>query len=156
MKDISLIYLRSHLSPYSIVDSASVLIDSVSLSGTCYFSAQSGNYYIAVKHRNSIETWSANPVAISFTTTNYDFTIGSSQAFANNVVFKFGKWCTYSGDVNQDASINLNDVILVYNNANNFVTGYSATDVTGNNITDLSDLLITFNNANSFVVKITP
>ena len=32
-----------------------------------------GNYYIVVKHRNSIEVWSKNPVAFGSAAVNYDF-----------------------------------------------------------------------------------
>ena len=62
----------------------------------------------------------------------------------------------YSGDQNQDGSVNLTDVVNVYNNANTFVNGYVASDMNGDNITDLSDLVITSNNASAFVAKVTP
>ena len=43
--------------------------------GIFYFppSASIGNYYVVVKHRNSLETWSKNAIAFS-SNTFYDFT----------------------------------------------------------------------------------
>ncbi len=57
----------------------------------------------------------------------------------------------YSGDVDQEGSINLSDVIDVYNNSLDFLTGYLNTDVNGDNVTDLTDLLITYNNSLLFI-----
>ncbi|HPI54653.1 MAG TPA: putative metal-binding motif-containing protein, partial [Chitinophagaceae bacterium] len=45
----------------------------------------SNSYYIVIRHRNSIETWSANPVLI-LTNTMYDFTTAASQAYGNNQI----------------------------------------------------------------------
>ncbi len=158
IKDKSKIFLRSSVSPYQVVDTASVEIDSLTLSGACFFTnASSGNYYIAVTHRNSIETWSKNPVAFTAgDMTSYDFTTSSSKAYGNNLVLKFGKWCTYSGDVNQDGNIDVVDVSQVDNDVFNFVAGYVNTDVNGDNIDDANDLAIVDNNAFNFVSKITP
>jgi len=59
------------------------LIDSVSLTGYFAFkNAPSGTYYISLKHRNSIETWSKSG-GIVFTMNslmNYDLTSSASQA----------------------------------------------------------------------------
>ena len=39
---------------------------------------------------------------------------------------------------------------------NNFVSGYAASDVTGDSEVDLSDLLVSYNNTGKFVMKIIP
>ena len=90
--------------------------------------ATNGNYYLVVKHRNSIETWSASGIAvIPGSSENYDFTNASSKAFGNNMLqidsspLRFG---TYSGDENQDGAVNLSDIVNVNNNATAFVNGY--------------------------------
>ncbi len=62
----------------------------------------------------------------------------------------------YSGDVNQDGSVDGLDLSLVDNDAFNFVTGYVSTDVNGNNFTDALDLAVADNNAYNFVSKVTP
>jgi len=66
--------LHASTSPYSLVESVKGIIK---IDGTCALSFSSSrtgsSYYIAVKHRNSIETWSKLPVAFT-STTSYDFT----------------------------------------------------------------------------------
>jgi len=47
-------------------------------------------------------------------------------------------------------------VLLVYNGAIAFQTGYVPGDVNGNNIVDLADILITYNNAAAFVTVLKP
>jgi len=90
---------------------------------------------------------------------SYDFTPTANKAYGSNQVLvdaspvKFG---IYSGDVNQEGNVDLTDLLLVYNDAGTFVTGYVKTDVNGDNITDLSDVIITSNNAGKFVVKEIP
>ncbi len=150
--------IRQSTAPYAIVQT---LKDDLDSAGKEYF-VEGGlftSYYVAVKHRNSIETWSSNPLMFFYGNNNYDFSTASSKAFGNNMKLiddspvRYG---FYSGDVVSDGAINLTDVIAVYNDANAFATGYINSDVTGDNITNLDDLLITSNNANAFITKITP
>ena len=155
-KDLFTVYLRSNVSPYSLIDSAKSIIDSISLTGLFTFAnAISGTYYIDVKHLNSIETWSKTGgelLLTNGTNYNYDFSTASSQAFGNNLNLKGGKYCIYSGDVNQDGFITLFDVIPIYNDATNFVTGrFIKTDLTGDNIVDLTDVTLCYNNSSNFI-----
>jgi len=158
MRDTVTAFLRRTSSPFAKVDSAKAVIDSITFTGAFHFNnASSGSYYIEITHRNSIETWSKTAVSINTgSTSDYDFTNSVAKAFGNNLILKGTKYCIYSGDVNQDGFVNLSDVILVYNDGANFVTGYKNTDVTGDNVSDLSDLIITFNNSSLFVSKIIP
>ncbi|MEO8447576.1 MAG: hypothetical protein ABI528_08780, partial [bacterium] len=58
-KDTVRTYLRSNVSPFQKIDSSKAVIDSSTLTGSFSFvNASSGTYFIQVKHRNSIETWS--------------------------------------------------------------------------------------------------
>ncbi|MEP7145536.1 MAG: hypothetical protein ABI792_00865 [bacterium] len=66
------------------------------------------------------------------------------------------RYAIFSGEVNQDGSLNLTDIILISNNAANFFNGYINTDLNGDNFTNLTDILIAYNNSNSFVSKVTP
>ncbi len=66
------------------------------------------------------------------------------------------RFAIYSGDVIQDGVINLNDIVLIFNNSANFVNGYVVTDVNGDNVTNLNDILIAFNNSNKFVIRKIP
>ncbi|MBK8554001.1 MAG: hypothetical protein IPL53_24320 [Ignavibacteria bacterium] len=157
-EDTVTVIVRSPLIPYNILDSARVVLNKNGYALANFFDISSGIfYYLVVKHRNSIETWSKS--VIQFETGNpitYDFTTSKTKAYGDNMIYKDGDYCFYSGDVNQNSSIDLTDVTLVYNNSNIFAAGYLATDVTGDNITDLSDVVLTHNNSNAFVVRRRP
>jgi hypothetical protein len=158
MSDTVRVYLRNTFAPFTIVDSSKGILDSLTFRSAFQFTnAASGNYYLHLKHRNSLETWSKTGVAyVMDSTINYDFTFAAEQAFGNNEVLKGTKYCLYSGDVDQSGLIDLVDVITINNASSAFTTGYVATDVNGNRIVDLVDVLIASNNANSFIAKKTP
>ena len=119
--------------------------------------AYRGSYYIAVKHRNSIETVSATPVSLSSGAFSYNFTTAASKAYGNNMVqMADGKWAFYGGDVNQDGIIDGSDFSPVDNKSGLFSMGYLAEDVNGDGLVDGSDMAITDNNAFLFVSVATP
>jgi hypothetical protein len=66
------------------------------------------------------------------------------------------RFAVYSGDVNQDGTVDLTDIVLCFNDANAFTSGYVNTDLNGDDFVDLTDITIAYNNSNSFVSKITP
>jgi len=150
--------LRSSTSPYNTIDVSKTVITSGTGFGTFEFlSAPSGSYYIAVKHRNSLETWSASPISMSAGGSyNYSFTTSASQTYGNNTVLKLGRYCNYSGDVNQDGFINLIDVDSTYNGSGSFLSGYEVTDLNGDNIVGLVDVLIAYDNSAGFVLVMKP
>ncbi|MBK8550150.1 MAG: hypothetical protein IPL53_03475 [Ignavibacteria bacterium] len=155
------VYLRNAAAPYAIVDSASGVIDSISFTDQFTFSnAPSGSYYLVVKHFNSIETWSRNGGEVlkaEGTVYNYDFTNVSSKAYGNNMILAGTKWCIYTGDVNQEGIVDLTDMISIYNDASNFVTGsFIVTDLNADNTVDLTDIVYADNNSSAFVHKVTP
>jgi len=158
MRDTAIVYLRNSSSPYALVDSAKSIIDSVTYTGSFLFSnAGTGTYYLQTKHRNSLETWSKTPQFYTLGTgLSYDFTDNITKAFGNNMIQKSSKFCLYSGDVTQEGTIDLTDVILINNNATSFVTGYVNTDVNGNSIVELNDILIAYNNSAEFVAVVKP
>ncbi|MCB0726337.1 MAG: hypothetical protein KDD00_02660, partial [Ignavibacteriae bacterium] len=158
MSDTVRVYLRNSATPYAIVDSSIGIIDSLTFKSAYQFpNAPSGSYYLQLKHRNSLETWSKNPVIyFQDTTLNYDFTFAATQAFGNNEILKGTKYCIYSGDVTQNGFIDLTDVVQINNDANAFKTGYQVSDANGNSIVGLDDVLIAYNNSLNFVSKKTP
>lgn len=114
------------------------------------------SYYITVKHRNSLETVSANPVAFISGTINQAFD-QPSQVFGGNLLqMSGGEYAIYGGDVNQDGSVDTADMTPVDNDASNFATGYLTTDVNGDGTVDTGDMTIVDNNAAGFVTAITP
>jgi hypothetical protein len=162
IKDTVKAYLHNNSSPYNVVDSAIGVIDSVTFTGSFnFFNASNGTYYIVIKHRNTIETWSKSggETFVAGTIMNYDFTNAANKAFGDNmkqVDFSPVRFGIYSGDVNQDGVIDGSDGSLIDNDAFNFVFGYVVSDLTGDNVTDGSDAAIADNNAFNFVQKITP
>jgi hypothetical protein len=67
------------LAPYGLVTSRKGPINT-SGNGLFIFPAIfSGNsYYVVIKHRNSIETWSKQPISLPLGGSNYNFTISGS------------------------------------------------------------------------------
>lgn len=77
-----------------------------SLSVTFPADAAGNSYYIVLKHRSSLQLWSANPVLIS-ESTDYDFSTGLDQAYTDGsfepmATLAPGVYGMYSGDLNQD------------------------------------------------------
>ena len=145
--------------PDIIIDSGKFVIDSLNFKGYVLFSkAPSGNYYIHLKHRNALETWSREGGIdyVKGVTYNYNFTTSSSQAYGSNEVLKGTKYCLYSGDITDFDIIDLNDLVPVYNDLRNYVTGYKNTDLTGDRFVDLADLLVIYQNSSGFVRRKAP
>lgn len=159
VRDTFRVYLRNSNSPYAIVDSSKALIDSVTLKGGfVMLNAPTGSYYIVIKHRNGLETWSKTN---GFNLTrgavmNYDFTTSALQAYGNNLKQTGTKFCMYSGDVNGDGVIDSDDLSIIENDSYNFAGGYLASDLTGDGIADAGDMAIADNNTFNFVQAIRP
>jgi len=121
----------------------------------------SGNpFWVAVKHRNSIQTWSKT--ALDFTSNiSYNFSTGLSQAYDdgfNPPMKDVGSsvFALYGGDVNQDGTVDgldMNDVDL---DASTFAFGYNVTDVTGDGATDGLDMNIVDFNSSLFLFYAQP
>lgn len=156
--DTVTLQLRNSVSPFGIIASKkSLLTPGIGYGSFDFAGIPAGSYYLAVKHRNSIETWSSSPVAVSpGGSYNYSFTQSAAQTYGSNAVLKLGRYCIYSGDVNQDRAIDASDYSQIDNDAFNFVSGYVTTDVTGDNTVDASDASIVDNNSFAFVGVITP
>jgi len=119
------------------------------------------SYYLHIAHRNSIETWSADPVTFDLLSgcIEYDFTVDPDAAYGSNEIQVDDiplRFAMYGGDVNQSGSVDGTDLALVDNDAANFVVGYVVTDLTGDDVVDASDYAIADNNAASFIVVIRP
>jgi len=162
IRDSVKIYLRNINSPYAVVDSAKSVIDSVNLTGSFLFNnAPTGTYYLQVKGRNCLETWSktGGESFVAGTAFTYNFTTASTQAYGSNMLqvdaspVRYG---VYSGDVNQDGTVDATDVSTIDNDASNFVSGYVVTDLTGDNFVDGTDFVIADNNAANFVSVVRP
>ncbi|MFZ1322761.1 MAG: hypothetical protein WAT71_14485 [Ignavibacteria bacterium] len=152
-------FLRNSVSPYNLVDSAIALLDSNTLQAFLTFRfIPAGNYYLVMKYKNSIETWSrSGGENIQYGTTyQYDFTDNINKAYGNNLFLKGSKYCLYSGDVDRSGFIDISDMSRIYNDGTNFLTGEVVTDLNGDRFVDIDDLAIADNNVFSFIGMIRP
>ncbi|MBK6537329.1 MAG: hypothetical protein IPG09_05975 [Ignavibacteria bacterium] len=159
MRDTARFYLRNAYSPFAIVDSGKTTVDSVTYTGTITFAnAPSGTYYIVVKGRNLLETWSkaGGEIYTRGTPFTYNFTTAITQAYNSNIKLVGSKYCNYNGDLDQDGIIDVSDVSLVDNASFNGLTGYVTEDVTGDYFVDVSDVSIVDNNSFSGVQVAAP
>lgn len=160
VQDTIYAYLRDTIPPFAVVSTSKAFCSTI---GAANFSFGNinylQNYYLQISHRNTIETWASSTVHFNESTSFYRFDVtdtsvlGSNELIVETSPVRYGM---YSGDVNQDDAIDLNDILQINNDANIFVSGYEITDVTGNNLTDLDDVLIAYNNATAFVAAVVP
>jgi hypothetical protein len=132
-----------------------------------------GNYYIVVRHRSSVETWSAAPVSFSGIVTGYDFTTPDGKAWGSGPQKKVETgqdvYAMFSGEVtdvsmspsgSQDGYIDIFDNTLVFNYAQGSLYGYVPEDITGvspaggpcpDGFIDIFDMAMIFNNMQNSV-----
>ena len=148
-------YLRNACSPFEIIDSSVIISSDSSFTNTFIFNnAPSGKYYIVYKTINCIETYSragGDSLYKRYTENHYDFSTSITQAFGNNLTLTDSLYCLFSGDVDQDGAIDVNDLIDVYNSSVMFNQGNSPCDLNRDGITDLNDILVAANNTINFV-----
>lgn len=122
--DDILVEVRNSVSPFGVIASTTTRLKT---NGTavCNFGTLIGNYYIVVKHRNGMQTWSKNPVSFSSGSVNYNFSTAATQAYGDNMK-NLGSniWGIYSGDIFQDENIDLLDLSDLQNDITNFLRGY--------------------------------
>jgi hypothetical protein len=149
------IVLHQSVSPYGIVAIRRAAMNINGIAAMSFPSTLTGTYYIAVKHRNLIETWSAT--AVSLSTGLYDFTTAANKAYGSNqVLVETGKWGMYSGDVNSDENIDLIDMSLIEDDVSNFLYGFLPTDINGDGNVDLIDMYYPELNTSSFIYSTHP
>ena len=160
VQDTMIIYLREFVSPYAIVDSSKRFFG---LSGNAVYSfantLNDHRYFIQLKHRNSIETWSSTGLSFRNSEGFYNFSGAASLAFGGNQIQVDNspvRFAIFGGDVNQDGVVDATDAGAIDNDAFSFITGYVNTDLTGDDVVDASDAAIADNNAFNFVTAITP
>ncbi|MEP0862402.1 MAG: endonuclease/exonuclease/phosphatase family protein [Ignavibacterium sp.] len=155
LPDSVTVELRNSNSPYDIVEQKKVLLDANGDVTISLNQAMNNTpYYLVVKHRNSLETWSSNPITFINDASSYDFTTSDNKAFGNNLKLVGSKWCVISGDINQDGIIEISDIINVFTNYVLGVSGYVNTDLNGDTITDMNDVNIVYqNNIQGYSIK---
>jgi hypothetical protein len=150
------IYLADAASPWATVfQSHGLFIKQDGSVQVLVPAAFSGRYYIVITQRQSVETWSAEPVSFTGSTISYDFTSSAGQAYGNNekqlsvTPPAFG---IFSGDITsmsgpKDEYVDIFDNNAVFNAAQLGAFGYIPEDLTGDAFVDIFDNVIVFNNA---------
>lgn len=159
LTDVETITVELHnaTAPYTLVASSTAILKTNG-NATCLFpTASVGSYYIAVKSRNGIQTWSATTQSISNVAITYNFSDAANKAYGNNMknlgggVFGF-----YSGDINQDESIDGTDAPDLFNDINNSEFGVRLTDLNGDGSVDNTDIPLYENNQSFSIFSIHP
>jgi hypothetical protein len=136
------ILLAQGTAPFTFKDTSLALVGSDGMALSVSFAkAISGNYYIVIRHRNHLETWSN--VAMYFSTgnpVNYNFTSSSTQAYCGNMKPVGSVWVLWGGDANQDGFVSPLDYD-VYRPMFGY-SGYMNCDFNGDGFVDGYDLLI--------------
>lgn len=150
--------LHNASSPYAMVETFTGMLQTDGTLACTFTSAVVGNsYYIVLKHRNALETWSGAPVTIS-ASTSYNFSTGAGQAYGNNMVSVGGIWCLYSGDVSLplDGFIDNFDYIIWEADYNSLNSGYLQSDINGSGDIDNFDYIIWEANYNNLIEVVKP
>lgn len=145
VKDTVRVYLANPISPFTLRDSSSAFLDSTGSALISLGKAPNGNYYIVVKHRNHLETWSSTaPSFATGSTSNYDFTTAATKAYGSNMKQVGSVWVLYGGDGNADGFVNPDDYILFRQQFGR--DGYKGSDYNGDGFVDGYDLPIIYSN----------
>ena len=157
--DTITVELHEAFSPFTLVYSTKALLETNGFSDVLFSGtgANGNNYYVVVRHRNSIVTWSATPVAMSNAGVSYDFSSSQTQAAGGNMKDDgSGVFLIYSGDLNQDGSVDFNDYPDLDVGSSNGDIGYLPTDLNGDSSVDFNDYPLIDTNSSLGIIEMTP
>lgn len=116
----------------------------------------SGSNYIVIRHRNALETWSAQPVIMG-PAVNYDFTTSASAAYGDNMIeMSTGQFALRSGDLNGDGLIESEDYTLLGNDVLSILFGYQVSDLNGDGVVESADFSLMENNILQTIFALRP
>jgi hypothetical protein len=155
--DTMLVEWHETFAPYNVVYSTTGIVQTNGHMLLDFPASLNGNpYYIAVKHRTALETWTANPVMMS-SNVSYDFSTSASLAYGNNQrEIASGIWGFYMGDMNQDGVIDGLDFVVWETDNLNFSAGYFVSDLNGDGVVDGLDFLYWESNNLAFIGLMKP
>jgi hypothetical protein len=164
--DTLIIELANSAAPHSILYSQTTTV-SITGYATCTFPASvNGNaYYIVVRHRNALETWSAIPLTFTGTQVSYDFTNALNKAYGNNQYDLLdGNFAFWSGDISdatlgvgfQDGVVESQDYSDLENAIVVTLLGYVVEDLTGDGVVESADYGLLESNIYFTVAAIRP
>jgi hypothetical protein len=142
-----------------LVNSATSILHTNGSASATFLNTPIGSYYIVIKHRNALETWSATTQLVNGNALLYDFSNSISKAYGNNLkLLEPSVYGLYSGDLNQDGYVDIFD-FPIYDAANQSGGAYDGTytviDINGDGYVDIFDYPIyDTNNQNNVQVML--
>ncbi len=148
--DTITVELRGNMSPYPVAATFKGVLDTDGFL-SCKFPSdkQGGTYFIALKHRNALQTWSGDgtdiPTTFSTSTVSYDFSTDATQAYGSNMIeVETGVWAIYSGDIDDANANGFGDGEIEFQDfdawvADNGNTGYLRADLNGDGEVEFLD-----------------
>lgn len=144
--------LHDAQAPYTLLHSTTAMLLTDGTAAATFDTAPNGLFYIAVKNSNAVQTWSAEPQTIGSTPLAYDFSSSVSSAYGDNQIeVETGVFAFYSGDLNQDESVDNSDGVDLTNDIINSEFGVKITDLNGDGSVDNSDAPFFDNNSNNSI-----
>jgi hypothetical protein len=115
------------------------------------------SYYITIKHRNSVATATADTITILANGTSYNFSNAITKAFGDNMVDDGnGVFMIFTGDINQDGSVDFNDYPSLDISSSNGDLGYLPFDLNGDASVDFNDYPVIDVNSSNGIISILP
>jgi hypothetical protein len=140
--DSILVELHEPFYPYALLDSRWTELHTNG-SAVVNFPPMDDTLYVVVKHRNHLETWSAYPQIIHQGSNAIPLHSSANKAFGNNLKsMSAGVWAIFAGDINQDATVDAFDYLLLDPDIISGNFGYLVTDLTGDGIADAFDYIV--------------
>jgi hypothetical protein len=158
VSDIIQVALHYNTPPYDLAFVNNALINTDGTARVLFPASAIGNsYYVVLKHRNSLETWSANHINLTSLGATYNFSNAANKVFGDNQSdMGNGVFAIYSGDINQDGSIDFADYPSLDIASQNGVLGYDSNDLNGDASVDFADYPILDVNSNNGIFSIRP
>jgi hypothetical protein len=123
------------------------IVDVDGVSPVAFTNLAAGSYYLVVRHRNHLAVMSGSAVALSASSTLYDFTTSQGQAYGTEPMKLVGtKYAMYAGDGNKSGIVTAADANAVFGAIN--TPGYNANDINLSGIVTAADANIVFGNLN--------
>ncbi len=134
--------LHQENDPYTVVISQNnldLLTDGTITSSTpC---ANRGDYYIGIKTRNHLQTWSRLAIPFNLLSVNYDFTTSALQAYGQDAQVQVSPnvYAFYLGDLDQFGWVDSDDYNIFEPNLTNGDVGFLISDFNGDGWVDSMD-----------------
>ena len=125
---------------YSLVYTAVGTLQTDGTLSVTFNTAAAGDYYIAVKGSNLVQTWSAEPQTVGAVALSYDFSSAASQAYGDNMIeMESGVFAMYQGELVVDDLVDTQDYTTWEGSYLNGDFGAQPSDLNGDGLVDTAD-----------------